>query len=53
MSESTDLIIRSAEILYPDGHLEQWDVAIAKGKIQMDDKLQQASEKSLVTEPRW
>jgi len=34
MSELTELIIRGAEILYPDGHLESGDVAIAQGKIQ-------------------
>jgi dihydroorotase-like cyclic amidohydrolase len=34
MSELTDLIIRNATILHPDGHLQQGDVAIAEGKIQ-------------------
>ncbi|WP_041596110.1 hypothetical protein [Halothece sp. PCC 7418] len=34
MSEPTDLIIHHAEILYPDGHLEKGDVAIAQGNRQ-------------------
>ncbi|PSO49681.1 MAG: dihydroorotase [Cyanobacteria bacterium SW_9_44_58] len=34
MSDSTELIIRHAEILNPNGRLERGDVAIAEGKIQ-------------------
>jgi dihydroorotase len=34
MSNSTELIIRQAEILFPDGHIETGDVAISQGKIE-------------------
>ncbi|QDZ40328.1 dihydroorotase [Euhalothece natronophila Z-M001] len=34
MSDTMKLIIRNAEVLHPDGHIEKGDVGIAEGKIK-------------------